>query len=165
MRIGIIEKGKVGKALGRGLERAGHEIKYGHKHPKERVAEAAEFGEVLILAVPFSQLKNVAQEMEGHGDGKPVVDVTNVIGPEGGMALGLTTSGAEELQKMVPKAKVVKAFNYVFAKHMSEERVRGEQLTAFVAGNDAEAREKVLRLASEIGFSPVDAEAWKRLAT
>ncbi len=95
--------------------------------------------------------------MEGHGDGKPVIDVTNVIGPDGGMALGLTTSGAEEHQKMIPEAKVVKAFNYVFAKHMSEGRVRGEQLTAFIAGNDAEAREKVLRLASEIGFSPINA--------
>ncbi len=155
MKIGMIGKGRVGTALGRGLESAGHDIKYGHRDPNERVADAAEFGEVLILAVPFSQVKNVIREMEGKGDGKTIIDVTNLTGPEE-MALGGNTSGAEELQKLVPKAKVVKAFNYAFAQNMPGGKVKGRQLTAFVAGNDEEAKEKAMTLAGDIGFLPVD---------
>ena len=52
MKIGIIGKGNVGTAIGSGLTRKGHQVKYGHRDPKEPVAEAAKWGEVLIFAVP-----------------------------------------------------------------------------------------------------------------
>lgn len=73
------------------------------------------------------------------------------------LAVGFNTSGAEELQKKLPAAKVVKAFNTDFSSTMDTGHARGEQVSAFVAGNDADAKAIVLELAEDIGFDPVDA--------
>ena len=72
-------------------------------------------------------------------------------------AIGFTTGGAEELQRKVPEARVVKAFNTVFAQHMDSGRLGDKPLTAFVAGDDAGAKKSVLELARAIGFDAVDA--------
>jgi predicted dinucleotide-binding enzyme len=58
LKIAIIGKGNVGTALSKGLGRAGHEIKFGHRDPKEPVSEAAKWGEVIILAVPHENADN-----------------------------------------------------------------------------------------------------------
>ena len=113
MKIGIIGKGNVGNALATGLSRAGHEIKFGHRDPEEPVAEAAKWGEVIIFAVPHDAVADVAKAVGSAADGKVVLDVTNAIGDNMGLAVGFSTSAAEELQKMLPKARVVKAFNTV----------------------------------------------------
>lgn len=89
--------------------------------------------------------------------GKTVVDVTNALDGSMNLAVGFTTSGSEELQKKLPKARVVKAFNTVFAQHMDTGRLGDKPLTAFVAGDDASAKATVLGLAREIGFDAVDA--------
>ncbi len=156
MKISIIGKGNVGTALAKGLSRKGHEIKFGHRDPKEPVAEAAQWGEVLILAVPFGNSIDAAKSIGTHADGKPLIDVTNAIGPNMTLAIGCTTSAAEEIQKTLPKAKVVKAFNTVFAKNQSTAKVGTEQLTAFIAGDDAQAKQTVAQLTRDIGFDPVD---------
>ena len=83
MKVAIIGKGRVGTALATGLKRAGHEIVFGHRDPKEPVRDAAKWGEVIILAVPFSAVEQVAKEIGSLADGKSVVDVTNVLGPKG----------------------------------------------------------------------------------
>jgi len=157
MKIGIIGKGHVGNALATGLSRAGHEIKFGHRDPEEPVAEAAKWGEVIIFAVPYDAVADVAEAVGSAADGKVVLDVTNAIGDNMGLAVGFSTSAAEELQKMLPKARVVKAFNTVFAPNQSKGRLGGEQLTLFVAGDDAGAKETVMRFGREIGFDSVDA--------
>jgi hypothetical protein len=157
MKIGIIGKGHVGNALATGLSRAGHEIKFGHRDPEEPVAEAAKWGEVIIFAVPHDAVADVAEAVGSAADGKVVLDVTNAIGDNMGLAVGFSTSAAEELQKMLPKARVVKAFNTVFAPNQSKGRLGGEQLTLFVAGDDAGAKETVMRFGREIGFDSVDA--------
>jgi predicted dinucleotide-binding enzyme len=72
------------------------------------------------------------------------------------LAVGFDTSGAEELQKKVPRAQVVKCFNTAFAKQMDSGKVGGQPLSAFAAGNDAGAKAVVLGLARDIGFDPVD---------
>jgi len=153
----MIGKGNVGTALSSGLVRAGHEVRFGHRDPSEPVRPAAEWGEVIILAVPFSKLEDVAREIGSAADGKPLVDVTNVIGTGMRWAVGFNTSGAEELQKRLPRADVVKAFNTVFAKNQSTGMVGGERLTAFIAGDSPEAKRRVMKLAGDIGFDPVDA--------
>jgi predicted dinucleotide-binding enzyme len=79
------------------------------------------------------------------------------IGIIGQGNVGGTTSGAEELQKKLPGARVVKAFNTVFAQHMDSGRLDGQPLTAFAAGDDADAKAEVLALECEIGFDAVDA--------
>jgi hypothetical protein len=86
-----------------------------------------------------------------------VADATNALGPDMQWAIGFSTSGAEELQKKVPQAHVVKAFNTVFAQHMDSGQVDGRQLTALVAGDNPDAKKSVLGIARDIGFDAVDA--------
>ena len=156
MRIGIIGKGNVGNALATGLSRAGHEVKFGHRDPKEPVAEAAKWGEVIILAVPHDAAVDTTKAVGSAADGKTVIDVSNALTANMELALGFTTSAAEEIQKMLPKAHVVKAFNTVFAQNQSTGKVGKEQLTLFVVGDDAKAKQAVMRLGKDIGFEPVD---------
>jgi len=155
-KIAIIGAGNVGSALERGLTQAGHDVrKIGND--AAAVREGAAWADDVILAVPFAALDDVARNVGDRVDGKAVVDVTNALTPDMQLAVGFTTSGAEELQKKLPKARVVKAFNTVFAKHMDSGRLGEQRLTALVAGDDAAAKQAVIELARDIGFDPVDA--------
>jgi len=156
MKIAIIGKGHVGTALGTGLERSGHLIRYGHRDPKEPVRDVANWGEVIILAVPHDAVKDAVNEIGSAADGKVVIDVTNALAHGLELAMGFNTSAAEELQKMIPKARVVKAFNTVFADNQSTGNVGKEQLSAFIAGDDSKAKQTVMQLARNIGFEPID---------
>jgi predicted dinucleotide-binding enzyme len=156
MKIALIGKGNVGTALGTGLQRAGHDIRFGHRDAKEPVREAAAWGEVVVLAVPYPAIPNVVTQIGSAADGKVVIDVTNALGSGMELAIGFSTSAAEELQKSLPKAKVIKAFNTVFAQNQSTARVGAEQLSAFIAGDDDAAKQVVMRLAAAMGFDPVD---------
>jgi hypothetical protein len=156
MNISIIGDGNVGSALARGLEKAGHDVAT-TGHDAEREKQLAEAGEVIIIAVPFDAVDEVASTIGRSADGKTVVDVTNALTPDHKLAVGFTTSGAEELQKKLPGAHVVKAFNTDFANTMDSGEVKGEQLTAFVAGDDRQAKETVIHLAEDIGFDGIDA--------
>jgi predicted dinucleotide-binding enzyme len=156
VKVGIVGAGNVGSALQRGLKRAGHEVRTAGKEPAA-LKEMAGWAEVVVLAVPFGAIGSVITQLGRGLDGKTVVDVTNALTEDMQLALGCTTSGAEELQKKLPRAKVVKAFNTVFAGTMDSGRVAGQQLTTFVAGDDAEAKERVLALERDIGFDAVDA--------
>ena len=157
MKIGIIGKGNVGTAIAKGLSRKGHEIKHGHRDPNEPVAEAARWGEVVVFAVPHENVADAAKAIGSAADGKVLLDVTNAIGENMNLAIGFSTSAAEELQKKLPKARVVKAFNTVFAVNQSTGRIGNEQLTLFVAGDDEKAKQTVMQLGRDIGFDPVDA--------
>jgi len=119
--------------------------------------EAATWAEVVILAVPFHAVHDSVQAIGPNAlNGKVVVDATNAIGASG-LAVGHTTSGAEDLQRLVPGARVVKAFNTAFAETLSTGRAGGEAIALPVAGSDARAKETVMRLAADVGFDPVDA--------
>jgi predicted dinucleotide-binding enzyme len=155
-KIGIIGKGKVGTALKRGLEGAGYGVKSAGNDPKG-VRETADWGDIIILAVPFGAIEDALRVMGDVVQGKVLVDVTNVLTPDYQLALGCTTSGAEELQKKAPKAKVVKAFNTMFAQNMSTGMVKGEKLTLFVAGDDGVSKNLVLSAGKDMGLDPVDA--------
>ena len=161
MKCAIIGKGNVGTALGKGLVRAGHEIKYGHKDPNEPVRDAADWGEVLLFAVPYSSIKEVVRVIGPAADGKTLIDATNPLTPGMDLAVGMSTSAAEDLQRKLPKAHVVKAFNTVFAANQSLGRVGEHQLSAFVASDHAESKRITLQLARDIGFDPVDAGGLK----
>jgi predicted dinucleotide-binding enzyme len=156
MKVAIIGKGHAGTAIGSGLERIGHQVRYGHRAPGERPSLAAEWGEVVIFAVPYHQISNVVANIGPLLDDKVVIDATNRIGPNDEPVPGGNTSGAEELQKMVPLAKVVKAFNTVFAQNQGSGQVGGEKLAGFVAGDDAEAKRTVLTMMTDLGYDAVD---------
>jgi len=155
-KIGIIGNGNVGGALERGLKRAGHDVR-AIGNDKVGIYNTACWAEMIILAVPFGAIDDVVKCAGEALAGKTVIDATNALDASMNMALGFTTSGAEELQKKLPKAKIVKAFNTVFAQQMDTGRLGAQPLTAFVAGDDTAAKTAVLGLARDIGFDAVEA--------
>ena len=155
-KIGIIGDGNVGAALERGLKRAGYEVKAAGAD-KRANRDTAAWADVVIFAVPFGAVADVAKEIKDAVSGKVVVDATNALDEKMALAIGYTTSGAEELQKKLPDARVVKTFNMIFAQHMDTGRLRDTPLTAFVAGDDARAKSTALELARKIGFDAIDA--------
>jgi 8-hydroxy-5-deazaflavin:NADPH oxidoreductase len=111
----------------------------------------------VILAVPFNEINTAVSELGSSLSGKVVVDATNALTPEYELAVGFTTSGAEELQNKLPDSKVVKAFNTAFASTMTTGRIGDEQLAGLVAADDADAKNTVLDLVRQLGFDPIDA--------
>ncbi len=156
LKIAIVGKGNVGSALADGLKTK-HEVRFASEDVHEPVADAVAWSDVVILAVPWTAHKEIAAKDGKVFTGKTVIDVSNVLTPTYELALGFTTSGAEELQKLLPGARIVKAFNTVFAQNMRTGKVRGEKLTAFIAGDDAAAKDVVCGLVKDIGFDCVDA--------
>ena len=102
-------------------------------------------------------LKRTSPEVRSVGNDpaavRAVADSANVVI----LALGFSTSGAEELQKKAPKAHVVKAFNTVFAQNMPSGHVGTQAVSALVAGDDPGAKSTALERAKTIGFEAVDA--------
>jgi predicted dinucleotide-binding enzyme len=166
MKIAIIGAGNVGSALAASALKAGHTLSISASKADSAEQTAARIGaqaartnkdavegaEMVILAVPGDALDSVVRELGRALEGKIVVDVTNQMSPD-----ALCESAAERVQKQAPGARVVKAFNTAFASHHADPQVDGTNVDAFVAGDDAEAKKAVLRLAEQIGFRPVDA--------
>jgi 8-hydroxy-5-deazaflavin:NADPH oxidoreductase len=171
MRIAIIGAGNVGQALATSFMSAGHSVALASRDPQgaaevgaatgARVApsndEAVAHADIVVLATPFTSAPEIAAEIGQAVNGKVVVDVTNRMsfGPEG-PAIDTTTSNAEELAALLPGASVVKAFNTLFASNQRRPIRGGVQLDAYVAGDDAAAKGKVLDLVASIGLNPVD---------
>lgn len=153
-KIGIIGSGNVGSALEKGFAKAGYEVR---TSTEQNVAEVAGGADIVILAVPFTAIDDVVAKLGNSVNGKVLIDATNALTPEYQLAVGFTTSGAEELQKKTPQAKVVKAFNTVFAQHMDSGKLNGKTLTIFAASDDEGAKKQVLELQKAIGFDAVDA--------
>ena len=156
MNIAILGKGNVGSALAKGLSENGYNIIISG-NDAEKIQSAGRDAEIIILAIPFGAIKDVIAASGSTWKGKIVVDVTNALTNDMQLALGFTTSGAEELQKQIPESKVVKAFNTVFAQHMSTGKLNNQALTTFIAGDDEDAKKLVMKLAQDIGFDTVDA--------
>lgn len=168
MKVAIIGAGNVGKALATSITRAGHEVTLSASTPESARQAADEVGaraassnvdatrdaEVVILAVPYVAAgEDVAQDIRDAVAGKTVVDVTNPLKPD---FSGLATEGssaAEEFQKQLPAASVIKAFNTIFASHQANPSA---DIDGFVAGDDDKAKQRVITLIESIGFSPVD---------
>ena len=168
MKVAIIGAGNVGKALATSITRAGHEVTLSASSPQSAQQAAAEVGarsaatnvdavrdaDVVILAVPFVGAgPDVAAEIRDAVSGKTIVDVTNPLKPDySGLATD-GTSAAEEFQKLLPGASVVKAFNTIFA---TNQATPSTEIDGFVAGDDDKAKQSVISLVESIGFAPVD---------
>jgi predicted dinucleotide-binding enzyme len=155
-KIGILGDGNVGSALARGMKRAGHDVR-AIGNDKQGMSDTAEWAEIVVLAVPFSAIDDVVATVRRAIGRKTVIDVTNALDVKMDLAVGFSTSGAEELQRKLPNSSVVKAFHTVFAQHMDTGRLGDRRLTTFVATDHPEARKSVLELARQIGFDAVDA--------
>jgi hypothetical protein len=168
MKVAIIGAGNVGKALATSITRAGHDVTISASSPESAQQAASAIGahaatsniaavdgaEVVILAVPYVGAgQQVAAEIRDAVAGKAIVDVTNPLKPD---YSGLATQGisaAEELQKLLPEASVVKAFNTIFATNQASP---SSDIDGYVAGDDDRAKQRVISLVESIGFAPVD---------
>jgi len=171
MSIGIIGAGNVGQALARNLVTQGERVVFGVPDAAKYAAAVAQLGpnarvdtveqavlasDLLILAVPYGAAQQVAESLPDWG-GRILVDATNPLAPGlAGLALGTTTSGAEEIARHARGARVVKAFNTTGAENMVQPRYPGGAVFMPVAGDDAEARARVVALATRLGFDAVD---------
>jgi len=171
MDIAIIGAGNVGKALASAFTRAGHTVIVASRDPEDagslatasgaRIAQtnadAAAAGDVVVLAVPFASIPEIAGEIADAVAGKPVVDVTNRMSfGAGGAEIDTTSSNAEDLAALLPEAHIVKAFNTLFASNQDDPIKDGVQLDGFVAADDEAAKAIVTTLVSSIGLDPVD---------
>jgi 8-hydroxy-5-deazaflavin:NADPH oxidoreductase len=178
MKIGIIGSGDVGRALGNGFVQTGHEVKLGSREPEQdrlrsweaqmgpkatlgTFAEAARFGDLVILATSWSGAEN-ALRLAGQENlsGKVVIDATNALdfskGGQPALAVGHIDSAGERVQRWAPGARVVKAFNMVGNAHMFRPDFPGGPPDMFICGNDAAAKETVTGILKSFGWSTVD---------
>lgn len=165
MKIAVLGYGNVGKKLSSLFDRAAHEIIIGLRSTSERTAnyystdfeEAARLADVIILAIPFTACASALPAIAKAASGKIVLDVTNPINPDWSpLLLGVENSAGEEINRLLPKAHVVKAFNTIFADIMNKPMDQGLAVTAFIAGNSKSAKQTVATMASDVGYHPID---------
>ena len=175
MRIAILGAGNVGGTLGRKLAQAGHQIFFGVPNPTGgkaqdlvralssraqagTVAEAAAFGEIIILATPWTATEAAVTTAGEHLRGKALIDATNPLTPDvTQLDRGFTTSGAEQVAAWAPETSVFKAFNQTGWNNMAEPKYGEYAAVMFVCGDDASRKPEVLRLVADVGFEAVDA--------
>ena len=178
MKIGILGAGGVGQALGVGFAASGHDVRLGTRRTGDAkleqwartagahasigsFAEAAAFADVAVVATAWAGTEN-ALRLAGPSAlaGKVVVDVTNplVMAPNAPprLAVGLSDSAGEQIQRWLPEAKVVKAFNTVGGPHMYKPAFPGGPPDMFICGNDGTAKQRVAEICQTFGWGVVD---------
>lgn len=175
IRVGILGSGEVGRALAKGFAGLGHEVKIGSRDAEklrewaesagERIShgtfeEAARFGDILVLATLGTGTES-AIRIAGieHFDGKVVIDTTNPLDFSQGLprlAIGHTDSLGEQVQRLLAKAKVVKAFNTVGNALMVNPDLPGGPPDMFLCGNDDDAKKIVSQICEHFGWGVID---------
>lgn len=175
MKIGIMGSGVVGQQLGLGFIRLGHEVKIGtrdtaklnewkkdagEKGTAGTFSEAAKFGELITLATLWTGTEGaITLAGKENFSGKIVIDVTNPLDFSKGAPPKLKSapgeSGGETIQKLLPGAKVVKAFNTISAYIMCNPKREEGVPDLFIAGNDESAKMKVASFAEGWGWNSV----------
>lgn len=112
--------------------------------------------DIIILAVPYSAESAIASKIKDVANQKIVVSISNPVNADfNELAMPADSSAAEELQKLLPHSKIVKAFNTTFAADFAQPVIDGKQVDALVAGNDDEAVETIVELVKTAGFQPI----------
>lgn len=178
MKVGILGTGDVGKALGNAFLTLGHEVKMGSReavNPKAATwakgagtkssagtfAEAARFGDLVVLAT-LGAATEAALKMAGaeHFKGKLVVDTTNPLeffnGMPPTMFVGTTDSLGERIQRALPGAHVVKAFNTVGNAHMFRPDFKGGPPDMFICGENENAKKQMSAILKDFGWGVID---------
>jgi predicted dinucleotide-binding enzyme len=173
MKIGIVGTGNIGGALARHWSAAGHKVMIASRHPEKLQAlakelgpnvtvgtprDAAAFGEVILLAVPYNATPQIGRELAAELKGKIVIDAGNPY-PErdGEMAVRDRARGTGvAVKEYLPGVRLVRAFNAIYAAPLANEAFRKpERLGIPLAADDAEASRVAQQLIADAGFDPV----------
>ena len=176
MRVGILGSGLMGGKLGAIFARAGHEVVFSYARSEQKLSvlardakgkaragtprEAAQEADAVLLAVHWSRVKDVLNQA-GDLSGKVIVTCSLPMNDDSTeLVVAHTSSGAEELAKMIPKARVVAAFNTVpgevlFGVYEAERKASRPSLV--YCGDDQRAKELAAGLIRDVGFEAVDA--------
>lgn len=176
MKIGIVGAGNIGSTAARLFVRAGHEVaisnsrggegleplveELGPKAKATTIADAANFGEVVLVAIPFGKYKTLpADDLKT----KVVVDAGNYYPDRDGKFAELDkgeTTSSELVSEHLKEARYVKGFNTIWFQHLATqgntELPLEDRRAIFIAGDDSGAKEIVAKLIEEIGFAAVD---------
>ncbi len=172
MKIGIVGSGNVGSNIGASWVRAGHEVMLSSldiEHDKALAArlgggaragtphEAATFGDVVMISVPYHALPSVGKDLADAYKGKVVIDTNNPFthrdGETGKWALEKGAGLAS--RELLPGARIVRAFNAIGAARMGAAYQEPGKVGMPIASDDAEAIEVASRLIREVGYEPV----------
>lgn len=172
VRIGVIGSGRIGGTLGALWAKAGHEVLFSDRDPEQakRAAEglpnartgsakeAAHFGEVVLIAVPYAALPSIGKELGADLKGKLVIDPNNPIPKrDGDMAIAAREKGAAvSTAAMLPGARTFRAFNAIGYATLGREAHRPPpKLAVPVAADDSQALKLGMQLVEDAGFEPV----------
>lgn len=179
MNVTIIGAGNMGRGIGTRLVAGGHSVAFVDVNldAAEKTAadvkasakkgakvsttslEDAKLGDVIVLAVAYGTNVQLVKQLGAKLVGKVVIDIANPLNKTfDGLATAADSSSAEEVARAVASgAKVVKAFNTTFAGTLLAGRVAGQPLDVFIAGDDADAKDKVAQLVKDGGMCAIDA--------
>lgn len=175
--IGVLGSGQVGRVLAAGFRARGHEVAIGTRSPEDNddliawaagedgvavgsFAAVAEGADIVVLATAGVAVEEAISLAGPHNfTGKVVIDATNPLdfsddGPA--LSVGHTDSGGEIVQRAIPGASVVKAFNTVGNGLMVEPDLPGEPPTMFIAGDDPDAKQTVTEALADFGWRALD---------
>ena len=173
MKIGIIGAGKIGGAVGTHWAKAGHEVLFSSRHPEQLAdlvkragpktragtpREAAAFGDVLLISVPYGAVPQVGQDFAKELAGKVVLETGNPFPARDGAMAGPALEKGTGLAsaEFLPGVRLVRAFTSVPAADVANSAHRtGERIAVPLAGDDKGALEIAARLVKEAGFEPV----------
>ena len=173
LKIGIIGTGRIGGALARHWVAAGHEVLMSSRHPEElqdlarelgpraragTPQEAAAFGDVILVSIPYAAMPQVGTDYAAELAGKIVLDTSNPVERrDGAMALEAQRKGAGvATAALLPGTRVVRAFNCIPAASLANDGNRQpERIAIPIGGDDAEALAVAQRLVRDAGFDPV----------
>jgi predicted dinucleotide-binding enzyme len=173
MNIGIIGAGNLGTGLAKQLVKKGHAVMLSFSRELAKLRSAADslgvkagtpiettaFADVMVLATPWNATTDALKQIGPVRGSKIIWDCTNALKPDmSGLAIGTTTSGAEEIAKLAPWANVVKAIPpFAEVLHSPSTLVCGVRSCVFLCGDDLQARKVIASLVEDIGAAPVDA--------
>jgi hypothetical protein len=174
VKIGIIGAGHIGSTIGTLWIKSGHPVMFSSRHPEElkslvdglgslahagTVSEAIDFGDVVFIAVPYGALPEIGKDYGSKLSGKVVLDAGNAVAARDGN--DLTAETKEEgigvtSAKLLPGARIVRAFNTMGYKYFDSEANRaGDRMAIPIAGDDKDALNIASTLVHDAGFDPV----------
>ena len=176
MKIGIIGSGLMGGKLGTIFARAGHEVVFSYSHSQAKLKklardakgkaragtprEAAQDTDAILLAVHWSRIQDVLNQT-GDLSGRVILTCSLPMNDENtGLIVVHTSSGAEQLARMIPKAHVVSAFNTIPSEVLFEvfqRRTKSPRPSLVYCGDDPRSKRVAAGLIRQVGFDPVDA--------